>query len=213
MDPKDFYVTSDDPVNHPAHYNDGKIEVIDYIEDKGLGFHLGNAVKYISRAGKKDQAKAIEDLEKAVWYIQRYIEKQRAGNVEKETLTTPARDLISEANHGYVNMLDKGIVLTHEELSEEQLKQIKEAFETGPVEILPADPEPAPKRKKIVHAKKTVEQVEAEYARRKIKDFGKLRALKEAGWHNTEIAKEFHCTSQTVANTLAKLKKLEEAQA
>ena len=42
-----------DPVTHPSHYTDGKIEVIDYIEDKGLDFHLGNAVKYISRAGHK----------------------------------------------------------------------------------------------------------------------------------------------------------------
>jgi hypothetical protein len=65
---------SDDPVQHPAHYTTGKIECIDYIEDKELGFHLGNAVKYITRAGKKDLAKTIEDLEKAVWYIQRKIE-------------------------------------------------------------------------------------------------------------------------------------------
>ena len=48
-----------DPVNHPAHYTDGKIEVIDFIEDKGFGFNLGNAVKYISRAGKKDPSKRI----------------------------------------------------------------------------------------------------------------------------------------------------------
>lgn len=64
-----------DPVNHPSHYTDGKIEVIDYIEDKDLGFCLGNAVKYISRAGKKDQRKEVEDLQKAIWYIQRRIEQ------------------------------------------------------------------------------------------------------------------------------------------
>lgn len=64
-----------DPVNHPSHYTDGKIEVIDYIEDKGLDFCLGNAVKYISRAGKKDQSKEVEDLQKAAWYIQRKIEQ------------------------------------------------------------------------------------------------------------------------------------------
>ena len=62
-----------DPVNHPAHYTSGKIEVIDYIEDQKLPYHLGNAVKYISRAGKKDKDKTVEDLKKAVWYIQRYI--------------------------------------------------------------------------------------------------------------------------------------------
>lgn len=64
-----------DNVNHPAHYTDGKIEVIDFIEDKKLGYHLGNAVKYISRAGKKDPDKYIEDLQKAVWYLQREIKR------------------------------------------------------------------------------------------------------------------------------------------
>lgn len=64
-----------DAVNHPAHYTDGKIEVIDFIEDKGLNYHRGNAVKYISRAGKKDPAKEIEDLKKARWYIDREIER------------------------------------------------------------------------------------------------------------------------------------------
>lgn len=62
-----------DPVNHPSHYTSGKIEVIDFIEDKGLSFHLGNAVKYIARAGKKDPAKTVEDLQKAIWYLGREI--------------------------------------------------------------------------------------------------------------------------------------------
>lgn len=64
-----------DPVNKPAHYTDGKIEVIDFIEDKKLGFCLGNAVKYISRAGKKDPDKEVEDLRKAIWYINRRIKE------------------------------------------------------------------------------------------------------------------------------------------
>ena len=67
-------------VDHPSYYNDGKIEVIDYIEDKSLDFHLGNAVKYISRAGKKNKDKTIEDLEKAVWYINRKIELLKSEN-------------------------------------------------------------------------------------------------------------------------------------
>ena len=58
-------------VNHPSHYNKGKIEVIDFIEDQELGFNLGNALKYICRAGVKDKAKEKEDLEKAIWYIKR----------------------------------------------------------------------------------------------------------------------------------------------
>lgn len=63
-----------DNVNHPSHYTDGKIEVIDFIEDKKLNYHRGNAIKYISRAGKKDKAKELEDLKKARWYIDREIE-------------------------------------------------------------------------------------------------------------------------------------------
>ena len=73
-------VTADN-VNHPSHYTSGRIEVIDFIEDKDLGFHLGNAVKYISRAGRKDADKTIEDLQKAVWYINRQI--QRLERAEK----------------------------------------------------------------------------------------------------------------------------------
>ena len=65
----------DNPVSHPSHYADGKIEVIDFIEDKGLNFNRGNAVKYLCRAGKKDPAKEIEDLEKAMWYINHEIER------------------------------------------------------------------------------------------------------------------------------------------
>ena len=63
-----------DNVNHPSHYADGNIEVIDFIEDKNLGFHLGNAIKYICRAGKKDKEKTKEDIEKAIWYLNRFLE-------------------------------------------------------------------------------------------------------------------------------------------
>jgi hypothetical protein len=71
--------TDSDPVNHPSHYTDGKIEVIDYIEDKKLGFCLGNAIKYISRAGKKDPDKTVQDLRKAIWYIERRIMEIEEG--------------------------------------------------------------------------------------------------------------------------------------
>ena len=60
---------STDPVNHPGHYNRGKIEVIDFINDQQLDFNLGNAVKYICRAGFKNVDTGIEDLEKVVYYI------------------------------------------------------------------------------------------------------------------------------------------------
>ena len=73
-----------DNVNHPSHYTDGKIEVIDFIEDKGLNFHRGNAVKYIARAGKKDPAKEIEDLQKAVWYLNHEIGRLQKTKQKQE---------------------------------------------------------------------------------------------------------------------------------
>lgn len=63
----------DDPVNHPSHYTDGKYETIDFIEDYGMITHVGTSIKYISRAGKKDEDKYIQDLSKADWYLQRYL--------------------------------------------------------------------------------------------------------------------------------------------
>lgn len=62
-----------DPVQKTHYYNVGKIEVIDFIEDKNLNFNKGNAVKYIVRAGIKDQATEIQDLEKAIYYLKREI--------------------------------------------------------------------------------------------------------------------------------------------
>ena len=66
-------------LNLPPHYTLGKIEVIDFIEDKELNFNLGNVVKYVARAGHKKSsgksldAKALEDLKKAQWYLNREI--------------------------------------------------------------------------------------------------------------------------------------------
>ena len=63
-------------VNNPTHYGgaDNTYEAIKVIDDWDLGFCLGNTVKYISRAGKKDPAKELEDLKKARWYLQHHIE-------------------------------------------------------------------------------------------------------------------------------------------
>lgn len=62
-------------VNHPQHYGgaENTYEAIKVIEAWELDFHLGNVIKYISRAGKKGQKK--EDLEKALWYLKRIIER------------------------------------------------------------------------------------------------------------------------------------------
>ena len=54
-------------VEHPTHYNQGKIEVIDFVEDQGLNFPLGNVVKYTCRAQHKGAE--LEDLNKALWYL------------------------------------------------------------------------------------------------------------------------------------------------
>ena len=60
-------------VNHPNHYNAGKIEVIDAIEDWKMGFCDGNVIKYVAR--HKLKGKPIEDLKKAKWYIERLIQQ------------------------------------------------------------------------------------------------------------------------------------------
>tara|TARA_R110000824_G_scaffold222785_1_gene410555 strand:+ start:5712 stop:6281 length:570 start_codon:yes stop_codon:yes gene_type:complete len=64
-------------VNHPKHYNPGKIEVITAIEDWGLDFNEGNVIKYIVRAKQKNNRK--QDLEKALWYINRMIVNLKMG--------------------------------------------------------------------------------------------------------------------------------------
>lgn len=71
-------------VNHPDHYGgDTTYETINVIEAWNLDFCLGNAVKYISRAGKKDKSKTIEDLQKAIWYLNRKIEQLENSSNEE----------------------------------------------------------------------------------------------------------------------------------
>ena len=62
-------------VEHPDHYNKGDIEVIDFIEAWALNFSRGSAIKYICRGGIKDPETEVEDLKKAVWYIQTEIRR------------------------------------------------------------------------------------------------------------------------------------------
>lgn len=63
-------------VNHPSHYAEGrKYEPIDVILDWDLPFCPANALKYISRAGRKDPEKIIEDYEKSIWYLKKEIER------------------------------------------------------------------------------------------------------------------------------------------
>ena len=75
---------SNEQVNHPTHYGgeENVYEVIKVIDAWELGFSLGNTVKYISRAGKKESDKELQDLKKALWYLKHHIEQlEKKGNI------------------------------------------------------------------------------------------------------------------------------------
>jgi hypothetical protein len=71
-------------VNHPEYYGgeENPYEAIKVIEAWDLDFHLGNTVKYISRAGKKETNKELQDLKKALWYLERKIQSLEKNNGE-----------------------------------------------------------------------------------------------------------------------------------
>lgn len=71
---------NNDPVNHPSHYTQGKIEVCDFIVDQQMDFCRGNAIKYISRAPYKGNP--IQDIDKAIWYLNRYKQQLESGGVK-----------------------------------------------------------------------------------------------------------------------------------
>jgi len=75
-------MTKHDNVNNPSHYTSSKYKTINVIEDWKLPYHLGNVVKYISRAGKKDKDKELEDLLKAQWFLNRYIKYYKKENIK-----------------------------------------------------------------------------------------------------------------------------------
>lgn len=77
-------------VNHPSHYNMGKYEVIDVINDWNLNFQKGNAIKYIARAGHKDPSKEIEDLEKALFYINYEVNRLKSLKGKEENKSKEA---------------------------------------------------------------------------------------------------------------------------
>lgn len=76
-----------DPVNHPLHYTShpSGIECIQVAEH--YGFNIGNCIKYLWRAGLKDDE--IQDLEKAAWYLNREIEKRKSGEPDLPPLELP----------------------------------------------------------------------------------------------------------------------------
>jgi hypothetical protein len=95
-------MTNHDPINRPAHYAEGRaFEPIDVIADWELGYHLGNVVKYVSRAGRKQNC--LEDLKKARWYLSREIETLEAAEdvPSRTTYEEVVQALIENAQRGY----------------------------------------------------------------------------------------------------------------
>jgi hypothetical protein len=95
-------------INHPRHYGGASnpYEVIKVIEAWALGFHLGNVVKYIARAGRKDPSRTMEDLEKARWYLDRFLELGRSsrgqiGDPEYAAAEAPCSEPELLPMHGY----------------------------------------------------------------------------------------------------------------
>ena len=106
-----------DNVKNPSYYNRGKIEVWEFIEDQDLDYYTGNAIKYIARAGFKDPSKEVEDLQKAIAFLERKIkvlEKDKDGQVEEKTKHQPFEDSITEDNTRYLEWryMERLITLT-----------------------------------------------------------------------------------------------------
>lgn len=81
-------MNGEEQVNHPNHYGgkDNPYEAIKIIEAHNLDFHLGNTVKYILRAGKKEDNSIIQELEKAKWYLERKINQLKIKQDELRTI-------------------------------------------------------------------------------------------------------------------------------
>jgi len=100
-----------DPVHNPSHYKSGGIEVIDVIEAFELNYRLGNVIKYVLRAGRKDDL--LQDLEKAAWYLDREIDKLYE-QAEAEEVAADAADASAvacakkpESEHLYVDVTSR----------------------------------------------------------------------------------------------------------
>ena len=108
----DFPMTQNfDPISRPSHYAAGrKYETIEVIEDWRLGYRLGNVAKYVSRAGRKDPAKTIEDLKKAQWYLSREIEALEASQAPcSVTYEDVLEDYAACATKGEKLVLEYGV--------------------------------------------------------------------------------------------------------
>lgn len=134
-------------VNHPKHYGgeNNPYEVIKVIEAWDLSFCLGNTVKYVARAGKKDPKKKIEDLEKANWYLQREIETLKGNpKTAKQIVKTVVK----------TNGIAKTIKTTNKQGPKSAGTKVVSKSTTKPAVKVIAKPGPKPAVKPVV-AKKT----------------------------------------------------------
>ena len=78
-------------VTSPSHYTRGSIELWDFIRDQGLNYHRGNAIKYICRAGFKGTGTEIEDIKKAIHYLENELHALQAQEPERPSVRVPFR--------------------------------------------------------------------------------------------------------------------------
>ena len=110
-----------DPVNHPSHYTEGrKYETIDVIDDWELSYRLGNCVKYVSRAGRKNDA--LEDLKKARWYLDREISSlEGARSPYDVSYQDVLQDAAYEAASGSEPLYEYGITIPQADVDDSHL--------------------------------------------------------------------------------------------
>lgn len=126
-----------DNVKKPTYYNRGKIEVWEFIEDQNLDYHTGNAVKYIARAGFKDPSKEVEDLQKAIAFLERKIkvlsEKHEEESDKKfdEMLPKPCLDYLEWRYEKILSFLQEKLNGTIGELNEFRKKKLLRYFYTA----------------------------------------------------------------------------------
>ena len=96
---------------NPPHYKDLTPEPIDVIEGWGLGFNLGNCVKYIARAGRKPETSEVEDIRKALWYLQRHLSslEKPDGTEEKPNVKPRTCTKCGRLNADIIRTIDTGV--------------------------------------------------------------------------------------------------------
>ena len=92
---------------HPPHYTRGHIEVWDFIRDQKLNYHLGNAIKYISRAGFKTHTTKTSDLKKAIHYLENELQHTEATLRPSNPISSSVRHPEQSGEPDYANSFDR----------------------------------------------------------------------------------------------------------